>query len=80
MSASILGALKIEQSKEPIRCRGFASFWEWRLLRRGPCERAIAPRRPLRLNLNSLGDSKTESTQLITANESLFERAGRGVH
>lgn len=32
------------------------------------------------LNLNSLGSAKTESMQLIMANESLFEQKRRGVH
>lgn len=36
--------------------------------------------RPLGLNLNSLGIAKTESMQLIMANESLFEQTRRGVH
>ena len=34
----------------------------------------------LNLDLNSLGIGKTESMQLIMANESLFEQKRRGVH
>lgn len=52
----------------------------WAPSKKGTSKHAIALRRPLAPDLNSLGDAETESAQLITANESLFEREGRGVH